>query len=299
MVALSSGDADGEFSTTDGIPVPPDNPSYQLRRIFLSKDQIENYYYGFSNQTLWPLMHLAFTKPQFKELWWKSYKEVNEIFAETIIEEVQKDPNVFIWINDYQLCLVPEMIKKKFPDIPIGVFWHIPWPIYALFSLCPWSRDLIKGMLAADFIGFHNNRYVKNFIDAAVSELDIKAKPTEHSLLFDKKVTYLDGLPAGIGYDAITTYLSVLEKKDWVKKDFSFSYDELIIGVDRLDYTKGIIERLIILDAFFETYPQYIGKLVHLLIGAPTRTLIPDYMTLTANVEKLIRELNWKYQSAS
>jgi trehalose 6-phosphate synthase len=300
MIAVSSGTADkAVVDKNNKIKVPPGEEEYTLKRLFLNKKDLEEYYNGFANQTLWPLCHMSFVKPLFEKRWWNSYKKVNELFAEAILEEA-KDTDAFVWVNDYQLCLVPKYLKEKNKKIKVGMFWHIPWPIKELFSLCPWSTEILEGLLTSDFIGFHQENYIHNFVATAISELKIDILPNDNSIYYKQHITKFDYLPAGIDYGEINNYISKNESaEDAVKKDFDIDYEKLIIGVDRIDHTKGLIERIRILDVFFETYPEYRGKLVHLLIGSPSRQLIPSYNNLTIELKKEIDTINWKYGEGS
>jgi trehalose 6-phosphate synthase len=296
MVALGTGNADRQVVDQEGkIDVPIHDPRYVLKRIFISKQDLDNYYYGFSNQTLWPLCHLAFVKPIFRKDWWDSYKKVNQAFAEVILKEV-KERQAFIWVNDYQLCLLPQLLKKHNPNLTVGTFWHIPWPIREIFSICPWSKELLRGLMRSDFIGFHRESYVKNFIDTATVELNIDVLPDSATMLYKDHKTRVDHLPAGIDYEEIRNYITNnYPESDPVKKDFDFDYEYLAIGVDRVDYTKGLIERLHIINSFLEKYPFFHKKFVHLMIGAPTRAYIPAYKDLTKDLLDYINAINWKY----
>lgn len=300
MVALSSGNADHEVVNEQRkIGVPTNKPLYDLKRIFIGKEEYDRYYNGFANQTMWPLCHLAFVKPLFERKWWLAYKKVNELFAKNIIEEIRDDAT-FVWINDFHLCLVPKLIKEYSPKIKVGIFWHIPWPIRQIFSICPWTKELLEGMLAADFIGFHRQSYADNFIDIVTSELNIFIMPHDDTVYYKKHETKIGSLPAGIDYHEIKQYVDGIDTtEDYVKKDLDIDYEQLIIGVDRIDYTKGLIERLTILDNFFDKYPQFRGKLVHLLIGAPSREKVPSYKDLTTDLIKAIDQINWKYSEGS
>lgn len=300
MVALSSGNADRDVVDGDHkIGVPVQNPLYTLKRLFISKDEFDKYYNGFANQTLWPLCHLAFVKPLFERKWWLAYKKVNEQFAKSIIEEI-KDDDTFVWVNDFQLCLLPKLLKDHNPHIKVGMFWHIPWPIGQIFSICPWAKEILEGMLAADFVGFHRQSYADNFIDIVTQELNIAIMPHDDTVYYKKHETKIAALPAGIDYQEISKYVETLkDSEDIVKKDLDIDYEQLIVGIDRIDYTKGLIERLTILDSFFEKYPQFIGNVVHLLVGSPSREHVPAYKELTANLVKAIDQLNWKYSEGS
>ncbi len=300
MVALSSGNADRDVvDAEDKIRVPEKKPQYTLKRVFISKEDYDRYYNGFSNQTLWPLCHLAFVKPLFERKWWLAYKKVNELFAKKIGEEIG-DKKTVVWVNDFQLALLPQLLKEKHPNITVGMFWHIPWPIGQIFSICPWTKEILEGMLAADFIGFHRQSYADNFIDIVTNELNIFIMPHDDTVYYKKHETKIAALPAGIDYSEIRTYMDSIDtQEDMVKKDFDIDYEQLILGIDRIDYTKGLIERITILDNFFEKYPQFLGKLVHLLVGSPSRELVPAYKELRVELLKAIDQINWKYSQGS
>lgn len=296
MVSVASGSADDQAVDKKGrVLVPPDKKKYTLRRIFLTKDELENYYNGFSNQTLWPLSHLSFVKPKFEHLWWKTYKRVNQKFTDAIVDEA-KNSEALVWVNDYQLCLVPSLLKKIRPSLKVGVFWHIPWPTKEIFSICPWRKDILEGLTAADFIGFHHEQYVKNFMDCTAREMGVSVFPTDSSIHHNNHLTQLGSLPAGVDYSEITEDIAnIPSNQDAVKDDFNINYEKLIIGVDRIDHTKGLVERLYILDMFFDKYPEHRGKVTHLMIGAPSRTYIPRYHKLTSDVSDMVERINWKY----
>lgn len=300
MIALSSGNADKSVGDKNNkIKVPPGKEEYTLKRIFLNKKEFDEYYNGFANQMLWPLCHMSFVKPLFEKRWFNSYKKVNERFADEILDEA-KDDETFVWVNDYQLCLLPKFLKERNKNIKVGMFWHIPWPIKELFSLCPWSEEILEGLLASDFIGFHQENYVNNFVNTATSELKIDILPHDHAIYHKQHITKIDFLPAGIDYGEIHSYISKIKAdEDAVKADFDIDYEQLIIGIDRVDHTKGLLERIHILDIFFEMYPQFIGKVVHLLIGSPSRQFIPSYKDLTIQLTKEVENLNWKYGEGS
>ena len=300
MIALGSGNADKDVVNKENkIEVPVTKPLYTLKRLFIGKEEYDRYYNGFANQTLWPLCHLAFVKPSFERKWWLAYKKVNELFAKQIIAEI-KDDNTFVWVNDFHLALVPKLLKDYNPNIKVGMFWHIPWPIRQIFSICPWTKELLEGMLAADFIGFHRQSYADNFIDIVTEELNIFIMPHDDTVYYKKHETKTGALPAGIDFQEIHTYAeSLTESEDKVKRELDIDFEQLIVGVDRIDYTKGLMERITILDNFFEKYPEFIGKLVHLLIGAPSREKVPTYKELTLELIKVIDQLNWKYTEGS
>ncbi len=299
MVAIGSGNADHlVVDEQNRIKVPPKEKSYTLKRIFLKKKELDGFYYGFANQTLWPLCHVVFVKPKFNPQWWESYLAVNEKYAQAIVEELNSD-NAFIWINDYHLALLPKMLKDKNPSLTIGTFWHIPWPTYEIFRICPWRKQIIEGLLGSDFIGFHRGYHVDNFIQCARRELEVIIDSEPSSIQYKERQTKLSHIPAGIDYHEIKKELG--KHKNVTKKIFQTDFDintlYVVVGVDRVDYTKGLIERLKIIDRFLDKYPEFQEKFTYLSIGAPSRIHIPEYKTLNKELYDLIERINWKYST--
>ncbi len=299
MVAIAAGDADYQTVDDKGrVKVPPGEESYTLKRLFLKKKELEGFYYGFANQTLWPLCHAVFVKPQFNPKWWEDYVSVNQRFAAAILEEVGDEDCV--WINDYHLGLLPQLLKAVRPKLKVGVFWHIPWPTHEIFRICPWRKEILEGLLGADFIGFHRGYHVDNFIECIRRELEARVQSEPRSVQYKDHETRLSHLPAGIDYVEIENTLSGVDfSRDLIQKDFGIETEYLAIGVDRIDYTKGIPERLKIIDRFLEKYPQYQGKFTYLSIGAPSRVHIPAYKALNNEINDLVEKINWKYSTES
>jgi trehalose 6-phosphate synthase len=297
MVAVAAGNAD--HLVVDGknrIKVPPKQDKYTLKRIFLTREETEGFYYGFANQTLWPLCHAVFVRPVFNSDWWKSYVEVNKKFADALYDEL-KGKEAAIWINDYHLALLPLFLKKKTKKFKIGTFWHIPWPTYEIFRICPWRKEIMEGLLGSDFIGFHRGYHVENFIECARRDLGVIVDTEPRSITYNNHTTNVANFPAGIDYHEI---LEKLERhkgvtKKMIKEDFGFDYEYLAIGVDRIDYTKGIVARVQIIDKFLEKHPKYQGKFVYLSIGAPSRESIPAYHDYNERIAKIIQDVNNKY----
>jgi len=303
-VAGGSGDADREnVDKHDRRRVPPGNPKYVLKRVWMSKAEVDKYYFGFSNQTLWPLCHSVFQKPNFDKSFWDGYKHSNELFAKAILEELKGVKKAFIWFHDYHLALAPEMVKNKTSNrqrVVTAHFWHIPWPTWEMFTLCPWAKEILKGLLSNDLIGFHLKTDCANFL-ASVEKV-LKA-PVNYNAL---TVRYAKGrtisvrpFPISIDFDA----MDKLAKRPEVKKEIKrvrapqyIPYKFIGVGVDRMDYTKGIIERFHAIDRFLEKYPEYQNKFVFVEAAAPSRTRIPAYMELDEEITKLVDQINWKYQ---
>jgi trehalose 6-phosphate synthase len=301
MVAIGSGNGDAETADEKGrILVPPKDKSYTLKRVFLKKKDLDGFYYGFANQTLWPMCHAVFIKPRFNPAWWESYIKVNQLFANAILDELGGQ-DAFVWINDYHLALLPQMLKEKNSKLTIGTFWHIPWPTYEIFRICPWRKNLLEGLAGSDFIGFHRGYHVENFVECCRRELQVIVDTEPRSILYKEHQTKLANIPAGIDYHEIKEKLEKHTNvtKNIFKKDFDIDSKYVAIGVDRIDYTKGIPERLKIIDRFLELYPEFIGNFTYLSIGAPSRLHIPEYKNHNREILDLIEKINWKYSTST
>lgn len=289
--------------------------AYTLKRLFLTDEELEKYYYGFSNQTLWPLCHVAFEKPIFNKEWYEGYKAVNKQFAQAIKEEIKG--KTFVWINDYQLSLVPAYLGKR-KDVVVGMFWHIPWPTWEVFRVLPQQKDILWSLLSCDFLAFHRRYQVRNFLDTVDRELEVRIEDERGRVYFDKNVLTVASLPMGLDTDVIRSLvtpqesflsdiiqqaLGMHEEKEPEKKssliDEFFKKYQVILGIDRLDYTKGIPQRLAAIDRFLEQNPRYIGKVLYLGIMAPSRDKIPSYKALKLQIEETAKAINKKYQRGS
>jgi len=299
-VAHGAGDADRMTSDAKGrLTVPPGDGRYTLRRIWLSKEEEQGYYYGLSNEGMWPVCHLAHERPIFRSEDWEFYVSVNRKFASAILEEIGTG-DAMVLVQDYHLALVPEMLKAARPDIRVGIFWHIPWPNPESFRICPWRSNILKGMLAADLVGFHLQQYCNNFLDTVdrmvEARLDWDHFAVElrghRSLVrpFPISVESWDERDVPTG-DALGMQIRLL------KEQHKLENNEIIVGVDRIDYTKGLPERLRAVGRFFEKYPQHRGKVTYLQLGAPSRTHIRRYRDLIVELESLADQINWKFQT--
>lgn len=300
VVALAAGDADDKvIDSNNRVKIPPGEEKYTLKRLFLSKKDLDQWYYGMANQTLWPLSHTVFVKPIFRESWWRSYVEINWRYTQAILEEI-KDENAFVWVHDYHLALVPKMLREQRPKLSIGIFWHIPWPTAEMFRICPWRHDILEGLLGADLVGFHRHYHVENFIDCLREEIGVIVESEPRSVLYKKRLTKIMHLPAGIDVEEIDQKLTAQPQRSATsiveELGVKLHSPYLILGVDRFDYTKGFVERLRILDRFFEKYPQYQHRVTHVAIAVPSRITIPAYKAYNSKVHKLVDRINAKYQ---
>ncbi len=299
-VAGGSGDADREtVDSSDRVRVPPSKPSYTLKRVWLTKEEVENFYFGFANQTLWPLCHNVFVKPVFKKKFWDGYRHSNQLFAKAVLKEMGKE-KPFVWFQDYHLALMPAMIRKKRPDMRAAHFWHIPWPSAEVFSLCPWAKELMRGLLSNDLMGFHVDSYCNNFLESADFILDADVNYRDGIIHYEGREIRVRPFPISVDFRAINTLASGREVKketQSLRTGGPREYKYLSVGVDRIDYTKGIIERLHAIERFLEKYPEYQKKFIHVQAGAPSRTQVPEYIKLNQHLREEVNRINWKFQS--
>lgn len=302
-VALSDGDADLKVSSPEGkVQVPPGETSYTLKRIWLSKDEKEKYYYGFSNEALWPLCHMAFKRPTFRQEDWECYKSVNKKFADAILEEIG-DRKAFIWIQDYHMCLLPKFLKEMVGNQVITAhFWHIPWPSYEAFRICPQKKEILDGLLANDLLGFHTRYHCNNFLDVIDREIESKIDRERVSITRNSRETLIRSYPISIDFEQIkqlSRSAKVQSIAENLIKEYDLAEQKVIVGLDRIDYTKGIPEKFAALDVLFERHPELIGKVVFLQIGAISRLHIQQYKDLNDEINAIVEKINWKYGNAS
>ncbi len=302
-VALSNGDADQRMSLPDGkLKVPPEKPSYTLKRIWLSKEEQEGYYYGFSNEALWPLCHMAFKRPIFRQEDWEYYKSVNEKFAQAILEEI-KDHKAFVWIQDYHLCLLPKYLKERAAKQVITAhFWHIPWPGYEAFRICPQRKEILDGLLANDLLGFHTRNHCNNFLDVVDREIESKIDRERTSVIRGEHETLIRAYPISVDFKDIEEKVDSAQVKDITQtliQEHRLNDMRVLVGLDRIDYTKGIPEKLTALDSLLERHPELIGKIVFMQIGVISRLHIPQYKKLNDEINALVEQINWKYGTQS
>ncbi|HLP18111.1 MAG TPA: trehalose-6-phosphate synthase [Bacteroidota bacterium] len=301
-VAQGSGDADRETSDANGqLAVPPDAPSYTLSRIYLSKEQEEGYYYGFSNEGLWPLCHITHTRPVFELEDWIQYQRVNELFAERVLQTIADEESPLILIQDYHFALLPLLIKSRRPDARVAIFWHIPWPNPEVFGICPWKQELLLGLLGADLVGFHTQFHCNNFLETVDRFLESKINWDLFSAEHGGQVTEVRPFPISIAFNAPESHNGSMlydgRDKNGLLQKHDISTEYLGVGVDRIDYTKGIVERFQSVKRFLEKHPEYIGRFVFVELGAPSRTHIKRYHDLMAELDELVDRINWSFQT--
>jgi len=301
-VAHGSGDADTEtVDERDRLLVPPDDPHYTLRRVWLSKEEEEGYYYGFANEGLWPLCHIAHTRPLFRADDWEHYQTVNRKFATALVEEMEGIHNPVVLVQDYHFALLPRMIKQRRPDARVAIFWHIPWPNPEAFGICPWQRELVDGLLGADLVGFHIQAHCTNFLQTVDRIVESRIDWDHSTVQRHEHLTTVHPFPISVELADVQVKepqsSSAYEERTALFKSLGVDAALLGLGVDRLDYTKGILERFLAVERFLEKYPRYQGVFSFVQIGAPSRTHIKRYHDLQAEVEAEAERINWKFQA--
>jgi alpha,alpha-trehalose-phosphate synthase [UDP-forming] len=301
-IAHGNGDADRQtVDRLDHVEVPPDRPQYTLRRVWLSNEEEEGHYSGLSNQGLWPLCHVAFTRPIFDPDHWQMYRRVNEHFAEAVLEEAGDSPT-FVFIQDYHFALLPRMLRNARSNLVIAQFWHIPWPNREVFSSFPWREEILDGLLGNDLLGFHLPHHCQNFLKTVDCSLEARIDESGSEISRGGHATLVRPFPIGIDFDEHTEAAhsdAVANQMRRWRKELSVSGKLLGIGIDRLDYTKGIPERLRSLDKLLEENPQYRGKLIFVQIAVPSRSSLPAYRQIEQEVEYLTAQINRRWATAS
>ena len=303
-LAHGSGEADREtVDERDCLRVPPDNPQYTLKRIWLTQEEEEGYYFGFANEGLWPLCHIAHTRPIFRASDWEYYRAVNQKFALGLLEEMEGIEEPLVLIQDYHFALLPRLVKLKRPDARVAIFWHIPWPNPEAFGICPWQRELLDGLLGADLAGFHTQSHCNNFLETVDSTLESRIDWESFGVNRRNHLTLVRPFPISVAFPEERSDWSppqgsmYLERADLFKK-LGVEATFIGVGVDRVDYTKGILERLRGVERFLEKYPTYQGQFTFVQIGAPSRTHIKRYRDLLEEVESETDRINGRFQTA-
>ncbi len=296
-VAWGSGDAD--FDVTDArdcVRLPPEDPRYTLRRVRLSRSEVERFYHGYANQALWPLFHLAVDKARFARRYWSAYKAVNQRFAEATLETV--DDDAIVWLHDYHLALCAPHLRKRRPGLFLMQFWHIPWPAWDVFRICPQRAELIEGLLANDLLGFHLPRHVENFLECAERELGADIDRRQGFVVHQGRATRVQAFPISIDVEAWDRLARSNASARWIarlRNRFHLHGRVIGVGVDRLDYTKGLLERLKAIDLLLKRDPSWRGRFVFIQKVSPSRTRIKAYQDLQRQVEAEINRINTAY----
>jgi trehalose 6-phosphate synthase len=301
-VAHGSGSADRDtVDRHDRVLVPPGEESYAIRRVWLGKEEERGYYYGFSNEGLWPLCHNSHTRPEFRAADWLQYERVNRRFAEVVCEEVH-GPDPVVLVQDYHFALAPRMIREHLPRATIITFWHIPWPNAERFGICPWERELLEGLLGSSIVGFHTQQHCNNFVDSVDRYLESRIDRERQSVVLAGRECLVRSYPISIDWPNRWAAAAppVAECRAAVLAELSLAPDTLLgVGVDRLDYTKGIEERLLAVERTLERFPHLRGRFVFVQLAAPSRTLIDSYRQLNERVEALASRINERFAAGT
>jgi alpha,alpha-trehalose-phosphate synthase [UDP-forming] len=280
------------------VMVPTDDPSYALRLLWLTEEEERGYYYGFSNQALWPLCHNAYTEPVFDSGDWETYRAVNQLFAREVLDEIGDEPAVVL-TQDYHLALLPRLLREAGADVVSGQFWHIPWPNTDILRICPWQEEILDGMLGNDLLGFHLSSDCDKFLDAVARNLNAQVDSQFGLVDYQDEMTLVRPFPISIDFDSLDAEARTAEvESEMARLSQEFGLDTgriLGLGIDRQDYTKGIPHRLRAVERFLEKWPEYQGKLVFLQAGATSRTNINSYMQLTIDIESIVNRINERF----
>ena len=294
------GDGDADRTVVDGndcVRVPPDDPSYTLRRVWLTEENVRGYYYGFSNRVLWPLFHASLGNVHAEQGDWHEYRAVNRTFADAVVEEAAGFDAPIVWFQDYHLALAPGVVRERLDDAVLSHFWHVPWPDWDVYRACPHGRTLLRGLLANDVVGFHVDRYRANFLSCVDRALD--GAVVDHgrgTVRFDGHTTTVGAHPLGVDVDGIAAADD--RGNNWTAFADRHGIDPdttLALGVERLDYTKGIPERLRALELFWETNPEWRGELTYVQKATESRSLIPEYDALQTEVASTVDRINDRF----
>jgi trehalose 6-phosphate synthase len=299
-IAHGSGEADKEVvDRNNKTDVPPDRPRYSLKRVWLTKEEEQGYYYGFAN-SLWPLVTVFTTVPCSGKRT-GTHKKVNQVFADSVLEEVGNQ-KAFVFIQDYQLSLVAKFIKEgnASSNIITAQFWHIPWPNPEAFRICPWEKEILEGLLSNDLLGFHIRYHCNNFMDTVNRALESRVDYERYEVTYNGHKTAIRPFPISVDFEAFSLAAQSREvEKEMAKIKLSLGlHGETIgVGIERFDYTKGIPDRFRAIDRFFEKNPQYLTKVVFVQAGVTSRIQIEAYKALNIEIEELAEQINWKYRA--
>jgi trehalose-6-phosphate synthase len=297
-VAQGTGDADRRVVDKNGrLAVPPDRPAYTLRRVWLTDEEVKGFYLGFANSALWPLCHITFTPPVFREEDWQTYQKVNGIFADAVIREIGGRKAVVL-VQDYHFALLSRYLKERNPGLTVGQFWHIPWPPYEVFRTCPWHEEIIDGLLGNDLMGFHTRSFCRNFADSVARGKGAGIDRRRLTVLHGGAATFIEPFPISVDFAGIAARAgtdAVAGEMAALRREYNLDGKYVGLGMDRLDYTKGIPERLRALEKFFQDYPEYRGGVVFIQAGMPSRTEIDNYQDIERKIDDLSNDINARY----
>lgn len=300
-IAHGSGSADRDtVDQNDRIAVPPDEPEYTLRRVWISEAEQDGYYYGLANEGLWPLCHIAFTRPTFRLSDWEMYRAINERFADAVVREARTDSPIVL-VQDYHFALLPRMIRQRLPNATIIAFWHIPWPNSETFGIFPWKEELIHGLLGSTIIGFHTQFHCNNFLETVDRFVESRIDREHEAVVLGGHETFVRPYPISIEWPpaALRDQPPIAQSRADIREDLGLSEDcKIAVGIERFDYTKGVLDRLRGVDCLLTAHPEWIGRFSLVQAAAPTRSKLPAYRELQQEAIALAEEINSKYTNA-
>jgi trehalose-6-phosphate synthase len=301
-IAHGAGSADRDtVDQSDHVMVPPDRPSYRIRRVWLSKEEEQGYYYGFANEGLWPLCHIAHTRPTFRAADWEHYKAVNRRFAGVVVDEARTEDPIIL-VQDYHFALLPRMVRSRLPRATIIAFWHIPWPNPEAFGILPWREEVLDGMLGSSILGFHTQFHCNNFFDTVDRFLEARVDRETFTISYGGEPTEVRRYPISIEWPpaALATQAPVADARRALRERLGIAPEVAVgVGVDRLDYTKGILERFMAVERLLELEPRWVGKFAFVQAAAPSRSSIDEYQNLEVRVRALAERINRRFGSGS
>jgi trehalose 6-phosphate synthase len=303
-IAQATGDADSETADEHGrLRVPPDHPQYRLRRVWLDREEQEGFYLGFANEGLWPLCHIAHARPMFRTEDWRYYQTVNQKFALALLEEMEGEKEPFVLIQDYHFALLPGLVKERRSDARVALFWHIPWPNPEAVGICPWQRELLDGMLGADLIGFHIQAHCNNFLETVDRALESRIDWENFAVSRHHHLTKVRAFPISVAFQGESATAVPSDRsggeRSVLLRQLGVTAEYLGVGVDRVDYTKGIAERFRGIERLLDLFPHYRERLTFVQIGAPSRTHIRRYQALMTEVGEEAERINRRFRTGS
>jgi trehalose 6-phosphate synthase len=297
-IAHGAGSADRDtVDKHDHVMVPPDHPAYRIRRVWLSQEEEQGYYFGFANEGLWPLCHIAHTRPTFRTQDWDHYRNVNQRFADIVADEARSEDPIIL-VQDYHFALLPRMVRERLPRATIITFWHIPWPNPEAFGILPWREEVLEGMLGSSILGFHTQFHCNNFFDTVDRFLEARVDRETFTISYGGNPTEVRRYPISIEWPPAALQLQgpVPECRSQVRSRFGVAPEvKLGVGVDRLDYTKGILERFAAIERLLELEPRWVGQFSFIQVAAPSRSSIDEYQNLDARVRGLAARINERF----
>lgn len=297
-IAHGSGSADhSTVDKNDRIAVPPDHPEYTLRRVWLTQEEEDGYYYGLANEGLWPLCHITFVRPNFRESDWQAYKSVNRKFADAVVKEA-KTKNPIVLVQDYHFALLPKYVREMLPEATIITFWHIPWPNPEVFSICPWREEVLQGLLGSSVLGFHTQFHCQNFIESVDRFLESHINRDQSIITAGEHSTLIRPYPISIAWppEGLADVAEADICRESVRQRFGLKDNIRIgVGVERFDYTKGIIDRFQAIREFLNIYPEWRGKFTFIQAAAPTRSRLSSYQNIQKETQELADAINREF----